>query len=248
MKVAWRYLAIGAAAYFLILIAGFPASYARNTLQSALPGLQLAELSGSVFSGHSSQAVYRGIDLGKVDWQFRPLALLLLRLEYHLEFSHPDNHGQLNIGIRPGGDVIGHDLQMQMLSDRLVNQFSPVAIQSRGSVDLIVEHFEVDDQQLRQVSGTAAWQGAAIDAPLALPLGEIGLALNSRADTLVATVTRGGALGLSGEILLEPGNRYVLDLVLRPAAAVGSDTRELLAAALQSHPAGGYQLKTSGRF
>ena len=73
MKFAWRYLAIGAAAYFLILIAGFPASYARSTLQSALPGLQLAELSGSVVSGNSSQAVYRGIDLGQVDWQFRPV-------------------------------------------------------------------------------------------------------------------------------------------------------------------------------
>ena len=63
-----------------------------------------------------------------------------------------------------------------------------------------------------------------------------------------ATVTRGGALGLSGEIFLEPGNRYALDLVLRPTAAVGSDTRELLAAALQSHPTGGYVLKTGGRF
>ena len=248
MKPAWRYLAIGAAVYVVILIAGFPASYARSTLQSALPGLQLAELDGSVFSGHASRAVYHGIDLGEVDWRFRPLALLLLRLEYHLEFAHPDSHGHVNIGVRPGGDVVGHDLTMRVRPDRLLNQFSPVAIESSGSIDLSLEQFTLQDQQLREVSGTAAWQQAAIDMPMVLTLGEVGLALETRGDTLVAVITRGGVLGLSGEVQLLPGNRYALDLVLRPGAAVGDDTRELLAAVLQTHRDGGYQLKTSGRF
>lgn len=248
MKPAWRYLAVGAAAYLLILVAGFPAGYVRGTLQEALPGLQLGDVSGTVFSGHSSRAIYQGIDLGKIDWHFRPLALLLLRLEYHLEFSHPDNSGQVNIGIRPGGDVRGHALEMELVPDRLVNRFSPVSIQSSGSLDLVLDSFEVAGEQLRAVTGTAAWRDAAIESPVVLPLGEIGLTLESRADTLVAAVTRGGELGLSGEILLQPGNRYSVDLVLRPEAGIGSDMRELLAAAMQPHSSGGYQLKTSGRF
>ena len=259
MKVAWRYLAIGAAAYVLILVAGFPASHARSTLQSALPGLQLAELSGSVFSGHASRAIYRGIDLGKVDWHFRPLALFSLRLEYHLEFTQPDNHGHLNIGLRPGGEVVGHDLELRMQSDRLLKQLPPVlkvnnmtlpigTIESRGTFDLVLERFVLVDQQLRQVTGTAAWQQAAIDAPLELPLGEVRLALETRDDTLVAAVTRGGTLGLSGEILLRPDNRYALDLVLRPGEAVGQDTRALLTVGLQQQPDGAYLLKNSGRF
>ena len=247
MKAVWRYLAIGAAAYVFILIAGFPANHARSALQSALPGLHLAELSGSVFSGHASRAVYRGIDLGKIDWHFRPLALLQLRLEYHLEFLHPDNQGQVNIGLRPGGKVVGHDLKMRTQSDPLLNHFSPVLIQSHGSLDLVLKHFALENEQLREVNGIVRWQDAAISAPLELPLGEIGLVLETRNDTLVAAINRGGALGLSGEILLQPDNRYALDLAMRPGAAVGDDVQELLAATLQQRPDGSYQIKTSGR-
>ncbi|MGB5261127.1 MAG: type II secretion system protein N [Gammaproteobacteria bacterium] len=249
MKLAWRrYLAIGVAVYVLVLVAGFPASYVRGTLQDALPGLQLGGVTGTVFSGYASSAVYQGLDLGEVDWHFRPLALLLLRLEYHLAFSHPDNSGHVNIGIRPGGDVQGRALEMQLAPDRLVNRFSPVAIQSRGRLDLVLDSFEVDGEQLRAVTGQAAWKDAAIESPVVLTLGEIGLTLQSRADTLVAAVTRGGELGLSGEILLQPGNRYALDLVLRPGAGINSDTRDLLASAMQADASGGFLLKTSGRY
>jgi general secretion pathway protein N len=248
VKPLWRYLAVGVAAYVLVLVTGFPATYVRGTLQEALPGLQLGGVSGTVFSGHSSRAIYQGIDLGEVDWHFRPLALLLLRLEYHLEFSHPDNSGQVNIGIRPGGDVHGHALEVQLVPDGLVNRFSPVTIQSSGSLNLVLDSFEVVGEQLRAVNGTAAWKDAAIESPVVLPLGEIGLSLESRADTLVAAVTRGGELGVSGEILLQPGNRYSVDLVLRPGAGVSSDTRELLAVSMRPDSSGGYRLKTNGRF
>jgi general secretion pathway protein N len=249
VKLAWRrYLAIGVAAYVLVLVAGFPASYVRGTLQDALPGLQLGSVTGTVFSGHSSRAVYQGLDLGEVDWHFRPLALLLLRLEYHLAFSHPDNSGHVNIGLRPGGDVHGHALEMRLAPDPLVNRFSPVAIQSSGSLDLVLDSFAVDGEQLRDVNGQLAWMDAAIESPVVLMLGEIGLTLQSKADTLVAEVTRGGELGLSGEILLQPGNRYALDLVMRPGAAVDSDTRDLLAVAMQPDASGGFLLKTSGRY
>lgn len=248
MKPLWRYLAVGVAAYLLVLVTGFPATYVRGTLQEALPGLQLGGVTGTVFSGHSSTAIYQGIDLGEVDWHFRPLSLLLLRLEYHLEFSHPDNSGQVNIGIRPGGGVHGHALEVQLVPDSLVNRFSPVTIQSRGSLNLVLDSFEVDGEQLRAVTGTAAWKDAAIESPVVLPLGEIGLSLESRADTLVAAVTRGGELGVSGEILLQPGNRYTVDLLLRPADDISSDTAELLAVAMQPNSSGGYRLKTTGRF
>ena len=75
-----RYLAVGVAAFLVILVVNFPAGYVRGTLQEALPGLQLGNLSGSVFSGRSDSASYAGQDLGTVDWRLKPLALLLLVL------------------------------------------------------------------------------------------------------------------------------------------------------------------------
>lgn len=248
MKPALRYLAVGAAAYLLILVVTFPADYLRDTLQDRLPGLVLGDVGGSVFSGQSQRVSYMGQELGPVEWRIRPSALLMLRVEYRLQFSSPDNNGHVNIGIRSGSDVYGHGLDMRLVPDRLVNTFSPVAIQTRGAMNLVLERFELTSAGARGVTGTALWQDAAIESPLVLPLGDVELALESRDEDLVATVTRGGDLGLSGEMLLQPGDRYVLDLVLRPNDSVGSEVQALLETTIPRHPAGGYQLKTNGSF
>ena len=241
-----RYLAVGVTVFLLILVINFPAGYVRGTLQEALPGLQLGNLSGSVFSGQSGSASYAGLDLGTVDWRLQPLALLLLRIEYRLAFSHPDNSGHVTVGVKAGGDVYGKSLDMQLLPDRLLNRFSPVTLVTRGSVEMLVDSFELEGEQLRNVSGTVHWRDGAIESPLVLPLGDLGMVLESREATLAAVVNRGGDMGLSGEILLQPGNRYAVDLALKPAGGLASGTRDLLDATLQRHPAGGYILKTNG--
>lgn len=248
MKPALRYLAVGVAAYLLILVVTLPAAYFRDSLQDTLPGLELGHVSGSVFSGRSDRVSFMGQELGPVDWAMRPFALLLLRIEYRLMLSHPDNNGQVTMGIGAGSEAYGNDLDIQLLPGRLINRFSPIELRTRGSMDLLLDHFELTDEGLRAVTGTVLWQNAAIESPLALPLGELGLALESRDETLVATVTRGGDLGVSGEILLQPGNRYALDLVLRPGAKANGEVKGLLETALDPHPAGGFQLKTTGSF
>ncbi len=246
MKPALRFLAVGVAAYLLILVTTLPAVYFRDTLQDRLPGLELGNVSGSVFSGQSDRVNFMGEALGPVAWRIRPSGFLLLRIEYRLMFSHPDNNGHVYIGIKPGGDIFGRGLDMQLAPDRLLNRFSPVALHTRGALHLVLDHFELTGDGARAVTGTAAWGNAAIESPLLLPLGEIGLVLESRDETLVATVSRGGDLGVSGEIMLQPGDRYTLDLVLRPDESVDSDVLALLDASMSPHPAGGYQLKTNG--
>ena len=248
MKPAVRYLAVGAAAYLLILVVTVPAAFLRDSLQDSLPGLDLGYVSGSVFSGRSDRVSFMGEALGPVAWTIRPLALLLLRVEYRLTFSRSENSGHMTIGIKPGSNVYGRDLDMQLLPGRLVNRFSPVELQTRGTLNLLLDHFELANEGLRAVTGTALWQGAAIESPLVLPLGELGLALENRDETLVATVTRGGDLGVSGEILLQPGDRYALDLVLRPGDSVSSEVKGMLETVMDPHPAGGYQLKMAGSF
>jgi len=240
------YLAVGAAAYLLILVVNFPAGFIRDQLQAALPGLELGTVSGSVFSGHSSPADFRGFPLGTVTWQLRPQALLLLRLEYGLSFTHPDNSGTLKIGIGPGGDVHGRALEMQLAPAPLVNRFSPMALETRGMLNVSLASFDIEDARLQSLTGTADWQDAAIESPLLLPLGEVALSLENNADTIIGTVVKGGELGLSGDIVFAPGGRYDVDLLLRPADSVDAATRELIASMMQPGASGAYVLKTAG--
>jgi hypothetical protein len=248
VKRAWRYLAVGAAAYLLILVVNFPASFIRDQLQAALPGLALGAVSGSVFSGHSSAANFEGFPLGTVTWRFRPQALLLLRMEYGLSFAHPDNNGRLNIGVGPGGSVHGSALDMQLAPAPLVNRFSPMELATSGMLNISLASFEIENGQLQELNGTADWQAAAIESPLVLSLGDIGLRLGNNADTIIGTVVEGGELGLSGDIVLAPAGRYDVDLLLRPADSVDAATRNLLASMMQANTSGDYILKTTGSF
>jgi general secretion pathway protein N len=247
VKPAVRYLVVGVTAYLLFLVATVPATYIRSTLQSQVPELLLGKLSGTVFSGKVGQVRFQDLELGPVNWHFRPLAVLLLRIEYRLELSHPDSQGHLILGIKPGGEIYGKALEIQLLPDRLINQFSPVQLRSRGMLDLRLDSFEIAGGQLAAVAGTISWQDAAIMSPLELGLGQLELALESRDDYLVGTVTRGGELGASGDISIQAGGGYTLDLVLRPGNYVDSDTLGLLDAVTQAGPGGSYLLKSSGR-
>jgi len=57
---------------------------------------------------------------------------------------------------------------------------------------------------------------------------------------------KGGELGLAGDIVLAPGGRYDVDLLLRPADSVDAATRELIASMMQPDASGAYVLKTAG--
>ena len=82
MKRVVRLAALGVGAYLLILIATFPAARISASLEDQVADLAMNGVSGSVLSGQAVQVVYQGLDLGTVHWQFRPLLLLLGRLEY----------------------------------------------------------------------------------------------------------------------------------------------------------------------
>ena len=246
MRQWWRYLAAGVSVYLLLLLVTLPAAHFRSTLQEQVPGLLLSGVSGSVFSGMARQGSYQGFDLGEVKWHFRPFALLLARLEYRLEVAHRDNNGQTVVGIKPGGDLYGKDLNMQLAPDRLINQFSPVSLVSHGSLRLRLDEFTASGEMLTAVTGTIEWDDAAITSPVDLVLGQLELSLQSNENNLVATVTQGGDLGVSGDISFLDGSDYSVDLVLRPGKNVSAETMGLLETVMQAGPAGSFLLETSG--
>ena len=242
----WRYLAIGAATYLLILISTFPAERARPWLEAQVADLSLQAVTGSVFSGRAGQLIYQGLDIGEVHWQFRPLALLLGRAEYHVELAHPENPGTANVGITLGGRVYGHDLSFMLLPDRVINHYSPVAVQTSGKLHLLVGRLEQGDTLPELAAGRLAWQDAAVLAPLELVLGQLQLDLQSEADAMVATVTGGGELGASGDIKFFAGGQYRVNLVLRPGYEVSTETLGMLETVAQVQANGDYLINTSG--
>jgi len=247
VKHVWRYIAIGIAAYIPILLATFPVENLTGAIERRIAGLSLSAVTGTLFSGHAGSLRYDASELGPVNWRLSPSGLLRGRLEYRLELQNPDQPGHASVGITLHGALVGHDLDIQLQPDRLLNQFSPVALAGSGRLTLQLDTFAWQDNLPRDISGQLDWQAAQLLSPLQLQLGDIQCALESAGDDVIAHITRGGRLGASGDITLGPDGRYTVRVLLAPGAGVDDDTRGLLAAVAQVQPDGDYLIQTTGR-
>ena len=247
MKRVWRYLAIGVTVYLLVLVSNFPAERIKTSLESRVADLSLHAVTGSVFSGQARQLVYQGLNLGTLHWKFRPLALLRGKAEYQVELAHADNHGRGNIGITPFGRIYGRELELMLLPDRIINHYSPVTVSTSGELRLVVESLDFADGLPRDLVGLVVWQDAAVLEPLDMVLGTVEMALQGSEEALDGSITRGGALGASGDLALLPGGRYRVNLVLRPDNDVSTETLDMLENYTRMQANGDYLIKTSGQ-
>ncbi len=247
MTRVWRLVALGVGAYLLVLVTTFPAERVSTMLQDQIADLSLHGVSGSAFSGQAAQVVYQGLDLGSVQWRFRPLALLLGHLEYRLELMHPDNHGQLHAGKTLTGRTYIHDMDIQLLPDRLINHYSPVSVDTSGTLRLVFATFNPGADYSGAVEGRIEWQDAVILAPMSLVLGQLQLDVVTDNGELVGHFTNGGDLGVSGDLALSPVYAYRVNLLLRPGNNVSPDTLNMLEQSAQRQPDGDYRIDLSGQ-
>ena len=248
MSRVWRLVALGVAAYLLILVVTFPAARISGVLQDQVADLSLNRVSGSAFSGQAAQLVYQGLDLGEVHWQFRPLALLLGRLEYRLELMSPANYGELSIGKTLTGRTHVHDVDIELLPGRLVNHYSPTPVDTSGTVHLAFETFNPGADYSGEVNGRLEWRDAVILEPVSLVLGQLALDVVTEGGELVGRIANGGDLGASGELALSAAYAYRVKLLLQPGDAVSPDSLGVLEEAAERQPNGDYRIDMSGQF
>ena len=243
-----RLVALGVGAYLLILVATFPATHISAALEDQVTDLTMNGVSGSVFSGQAVQVVYQSLDLGTVHWRFRPLQLLLGRLEYRVELGLPANTGHLNAGRTLTGRTYVDDVDIEVLPGRLVNHYSPVTFNSSGTMQLLFDTFSPGDDYSGEVAGRVIWRDAAILEPVSLVLGQLEMDVSTGNGQLVGRFKDSGDLGVRGEVALSPINEYRVDLLLRPGTAIEADTLVVLEQFSQRQANGDYRIDLSGQF
>jgi len=244
VKHAWRYLAAGLAAYFLILVATFPVTRLVTGIETRIDGLSLRAVTGSLFAGSAGHLYLSGNDLGRAEWRLRPLPLLLGRLEYRVRLAHPDYSGSTRLGMTVTGKAYGRQLDVLLDPARLLGRFAP--LHATGTLRLQLESFEPAVPLPAQLSGQLDWQDAALDSPLVLALGDIAFDLARTGAGVEARVSRGGVLGAEGTVLLAGAGRYRVDLLLHPDSSIDATARSLLDSASQRQPDGSYRVTATG--
>jgi len=245
---AWRLIALGVAAYLLILVTTFPAARVTGMLEQRVADLSILAVSGSVFSGQAGQVVWQGLNVGTMHWKFSPFALLLGRIEYLVELTHPDNSGQLTAGITLFGSAYVQDLELKLLPDRVINHYSPVAVLTGGELLLVFEEIDVSDVFSTATTGQLAWQDAVILEPVNMVLGQLQINVQGNNEALVGNITEGGALGASGDLSLLSAGGYQLDITLQPGPDATAETLDMLEYAARIQSNGDYLIQQSGQF
>lgn len=209
----------------------------------------LSGFTGTLWRGTASRcllAVPGGfLQLGRVDWQLRPLSLLLFtpRLQVASQWGQQRLSGDLSL--RGAQDVTLKDVEAQF-SASLVKQFAPLELDGEISVQIV--DLQVSSGLVTAGEGRLVWQRATWSSPQGIqPLGTYAVDFSQQANApLIGEIlTLAGPITAQGQAQLS-GRDYTL------AIEVGSDEPPMSdslkrALSLLARPVGdGYQLVLEG--
>lgn len=105
-------IALGLAAALLFALALLPAQFIAGRL--APLGLEAGNVSGTVWNGRIAALAWRGVPVGELRWQARPLAVLRGRLGAHLQLIRTDGQLETDAYVGLGGRIELRDLNGEL--------------------------------------------------------------------------------------------------------------------------------------
>jgi general secretion pathway protein N len=252
MRKALLYTFGGLAIYLVSLVAMLPAEpvleWGAPRLQAQGVNLAATGVEGTLWSGQAASLSVNGIPLGHANWDLAPLQMLIGRLGAHWMVQPQD--GYLSGDLTAGSE----ELNLTGLDGRLpaaqIMSYAPaLPVQIEGEISTRMEQVAISPAGLREAKGTLVWHGAALTAPMAMPLGDLRVELSTAADgNIVGDVgDAGGPLDISGQIVLSPQGTYRLELNLATRAGASKELEQALGMLGRAGPGGKHRFTYSGR-
>jgi len=233
-RLRWPHYLLAALVYLIFLLAWAPASllaWALPRFTQQAVSLDLAE--GSVWRGQAAgmrvqSAAAPNVQLGRINWQLRPLDLFSGRLGYQLQLTGAgmDAQGVLRAGAR-GGELL--DIQGE-LPAQMLGQFSPdLAVWQPGG-RLVFEASHLAINRAGQIDGQATLRWLdAVSGRVRPQLGSYRAELEGMENGLkFKLATESGPLSLQGLGNWDRQRGVVFNGTARAAAASRSELEGLL--------------------
>jgi general secretion pathway protein N len=210
-----RWVAAGSAAFVLVLIARFPASWAAWMLPR---GAACRELGGTLWNGTCSDLTAAQIPLGDLRWSVEPLRLFLGELSLRVALTRPQGRARALVELSPSGAISARNLQARFAVDHtLLEQLPP---STHAVVEADLESLRWQDGSIGavrgeiEVRGLTTAEGASLGAyRVAFPGGTTGEPTGRLSDL-------GGPFAVEGTVRMTPGSGYVVSglIAARPGA------------------------------
>lgn len=194
-----------------------PASWALPLLQSRLHGLQLQQLTGTVWQGRAGQVVTaEGVSVGVVDWTLSRRALLG-DIDMDLAVQQPQLRFQGHLHQLSATQDQWRDVTLSV-DPALLNVQAWLHAVPEGRLDISVPQAQLQGGWPMQINGVAHWPKAAVRTPQGVAtLGGMTLHINGDNGVLHASLgdDGDGPLHASGHLSFSPLG-WNLQLQLRP--------------------------------
>ncbi|MFO7592810.1 MAG: type II secretion system protein N [Pseudomonadota bacterium] len=255
MKRRLAYILLGATAYGIFLLMMFPASFAyslfETPLEQKLPEVQLTGVKGRIWDGEVAAVRYKAREVGTLNWQLRPLSLLLGKLSMPLSLQLPDGYLEANLTLPADMTAIhASEVKGQLPVSRIQGMLPYNFISIDGTLALNITEVELDAEgKVKALSGRINWLGAEMSAPQALSFGDLQADLELDEEGSVQAQLRdlGGPLSLDAQFVLQPQGSYSLKGTVAAADGASDTLRQGLGLLGRPGSGGRYPLDFKGR-
>lgn len=154
-----RAILVGVSLFVLFLVVRAPASLIGHFIDDRGP-VSLLALDGTLWSGNGNLLI-GGIQVGRLDWSFRPVMLLKGSLGYDLALTGTDIDvaGDVALGLGGGRTAVANGT----VRAPFVNIWlKPYFIELSGTFVLDEVHAELSGRRLDTLSGTLTWDGGPL--------------------------------------------------------------------------------------
>jgi len=246
---ALRWWLLGAVAYLVFLGATFPAQYFADHLVKKVPGLELAGVTGSVFSGSATELRFQGVSLGAMDWDFDWLAPFSFTIGYRLDVHAEDRdlRGRVDMGLG--------SIHLRGLEGRLpvsaMDRWSPLPPNSvSGSLGLHLKELLFRSGRPVSAEGELDLDEAALRWPATATLGSFRMDLSplSGGGIQAALADVASPLKLDASLSLSNTGTYHLRGTLAAKDAGDQATRSLLSGLGPPDSIGRYPFDFNGQW
>lgn len=243
-----RWWLFGASAYLLFLLCLLPVQYANGWLGKRVPGLQLDDVSGTVFSGSADGLRFQGTPLGALQWQFDWRAPFSLSYGYRFQLKSDGTDLSGRADLR-GGSLFLRDLDGR-IPVPLLERWLPLPNHSvNGSLELHLKDLDLKAGRLVSADGEVQLDDGVLSWPQAFTLGSYRMTLAPAADGISAEVSDvASPLKLHATLSLSAEGAYHLAGVLAPHDPSDSATKSFLAGLGSPDSTGQYPFDFKGQW
>lgn len=245
----WLALTTGLYLFFLLwtIPAGFCWAWLASRPESKVARVTVLDLHGPWSAGNCALVKAGPLQLHDLSWRIRPLALLRGRLEFALNGALADS-GKLTAIVSLGRrDLEFRDLQLHGPANSLGRAWLS-GIPLTGTVTGENLRLLVAGGRPVAASGQLQWQGAGVELPSPVLLGELVLQLQSDAAGITANLKdSGGPLRLDIQTRLKADGAYEITGEAVPRGAIPPELANLLGLLGPRSPDGRIRLSRSGQ-